>query len=397
MSTSFEVADSAELSQIYSNRTSRLRIAIVNDAIPGRNGVGTYYADLVQHLKSQVEDMQIVGPGADRDPSLERFSIAMPGDATQRMSWPIKRKLCGLLDRMHPNVIVIPSLGAFSYYALKYARQNDVPVAVVNHTNFEELVSLYVPVPFRNAASWSLARIGRWLMRQATSVAAMDAEALESARQAGIEHVRVMGTPLPHEFLCTPTKPLPDSIRRVVFVGRLAKEKCVSKFLDAARDLPDIQFTVIGDGPLQAIIQDASQRLLNVRFIGWVSRERVMLEIDNAEILVLPSVIETFGTVALEALARRRYVLTTENCGISKWPSISTGLFTIGSEESVAQSISRISQMHVFDRNKHAERSWNEVRKFNQHTIRVWTSFLADVASSNPKFGKVKKEAEAVL
>jgi hypothetical protein len=132
-------------------------------------------------------------------------------------------------------------------------------------------------------------------------------------------------------------------------------------------------------------------------FIGWVSRERVMFEIDNSEILVLPSVIETFGTVALEALARRRYVLTTENCGISKWPSISTGLFTIGPEESVAQSICRISQMRAIDRNRHAERSWNEVRKFNQHTIRVWTTFLADVASSNPKFGIVKKEAEAVL
>jgi glycosyltransferase involved in cell wall biosynthesis len=387
MNMSQAVGHEAESLQFCATRTNKLRIAIVNDAVSGRNGVGTYYADLVQHLQPFVQNIQCIGPSMEQDNELEWFSISMPGDRTQRMSWPRYRWLCKLLDAQKPNVVIVPSLGAFAFYALKYSRSRDIPVAVVNHTNFQDLASLYCPRLLAKPASWALNRINCWLIRQATAVAAMNSDSLTSARDAGVEQVRVMGTPLPPEFLSTNTRPIAENIRNAIFVGRLAMEKNIPLYVAAARELPNMRFTIIGDGPLRPMVEAASRELANLRYMGWLDRTTVMDEIDRSEVLVLPSVVETFGTVALEALARRRYVLASRECGIAKWPSLSVGLFTIGTHESVASGLNAIASMRPADRNRHAQPSWGAVRRFNQNTIRVWTSFLVDVAAKNAHFG----------
>lgn len=372
----------------YAARSNRLRVAIVSDAIASRNGVGTYYADLVEHLKAHVQSVCLIGPDTEPNAVLEWFSIEMPGDSTQRMAWPRRRRLFEMLDAQRPNVVIVPSLGGFAYNAMVYARKRRVPVAVVNHTNFEELARLYVPYPWDRPASWTLHRLGHWLIRRATAVAAMNSESLDSARRAGVGQIRVMGTPLAPEFLTEAVRPLGDSLHRAVFVGRLAKEKCILRFLRAAEEIPEMEFTIAGDGPMRRVVEQAATRLPNVRFVGWVGRGQVLEEIDRAQILVLPSDIETFGTVALEALARQRYVLTNKNCGISKWPSIASGLFTFGGCESVAQTLQEIRRMLPEARIAHARHSWNAVRSFNQNTIRVWTSFLVDAASSCESFAQ---------
>ena len=387
MSTSSTVPSTIESLQFLTARASQLRIAIINDAIAGRNGVGTYYDDLIKHLDPFVQSIQLISPGLEYDAELEKLSISMPGDKTQRMSWPRYGKLCRLLDKQKPNLIVVPSLGGYAYCAAKYARASRIPLAVVNHTNFEELAFLYCPRLLAKPASWMLHQMNLWLMRRATAVAAMDSESLESARNAGVGQIRVMGTPLPPEFLSKPTRPVSQSIRNIIYVGRLATEKNIPKFIEAARSLPRMNFTVIGDGPLRQMVEVATGQLPNLHSMGWIGRERVIDEIDNSDVLVLPSAVETFGTVALEALARRRFVLTSRECGISKWPTLSTGLFNIGANESVASGLTEIARLSAVDRNLHAQPSWAAVQMFNQNTIRVWISFLADAVASSHRSG----------
>ena len=64
-----------------------LRIAIVSDAISGRNGVGTYYPDLIHHIKPHVDEVQLVAPQDKPERDLESFALPMPGDPTQRLAW----------------------------------------------------------------------------------------------------------------------------------------------------------------------------------------------------------------------------------------------------------------------------------------------------------------------
>ena len=50
----------------------------------------------------------------------------MPGDSTQRLIWPRVKTLKRKLDEQEPNLIIIPTLGACSYFGLKLAqRQKD--------------------------------------------------------------------------------------------------------------------------------------------------------------------------------------------------------------------------------------------------------------------------------
>jgi glycosyltransferase involved in cell wall biosynthesis len=373
-------ADAAPLSTAP-RPAAGLRIAIVSDAISGRNGVGTYYPDLIHHIRPHVAEVRLIAPQPQPERALEAFALPMPGDRTQRLAWPRRKTLYASLDEIQPNLVIIPTLGPFSYFALRYARRRKLPVAIVTHTNFDDLLALYWP----NWVSWPLRQalgvLNRWLCRQATAVAAMSDEGLEQAQRAGARRVRTIGTPLDISFLSTPTTPLPERIGKAIFVGRLAQEKGIGEILAAARALPDMRIAIAGDGPLQNTVRQAAAEHENLTYLGWLPRARVREEIDASEILLLPSAYETFGTVALEALARRRLVVASSQCGIFNWASISEGIFRTTAEKGLTDVISEIQSMAAGPRDEHAGTSWQAVRAFNDRTIQDWLDFLTEAAA----------------
>ena len=358
----------------------RLRVTVVSDAVLGRNGVGTYYADLVCHLESMVDWIHLIGPMPTRDRLLERFAVPMLGDSTQRLAFPKTRELYRRLNAQQPHVIVLPSLGPFSYAALRFAGRHQVPIALVNHTNFDHLIDLYWPGRFSRPLRSALGRVQRWLISRASGVAAMNVESLREARQVGAPLVRVMGTPVCASFLHTPRTEVSARSNRIIFVGRLAQEKKLEDVLNAAAKMPGNEFFVAGDGPMKAEVMRLAKELPNLHFLGWLNRERVLRAMDDADVLVLPSAFETFGTVALEALARRRFVVVSRDCGISAWPTLSKGLFFIERGEVLADALERLAKMERSAREEHAMQSWLAVEDFNNHTLRGWLRFLVDVA-----------------
>ena len=359
-------------------RHQRLRVSIVSDAIVGRNGVGTYYLDLMEHLRDRVDHIDLIAPELDRRFRLERFAIPMPGDTTQRLIWPRVGELNQMLDKQSPNLMIIPSIGACSFFGLRYAKARNIPVIVANHTNFNCLLSLYFSDFISLPLGLILRKLNRWLIRQASMIASVNPDAYEDAKALGAESIRIMGTPVAAEFLRTPPAPRRDQISRVIFIGRLAIEKGLDQVLAAAKAHSRIEFAVAGDGPGRGVVEKAASTLPNINYLGWLSRDRVLQELDRSEVLLLPSAIESFGTVALEALARRRYVLLRPDCGIAKWPSLSSGLFYIDKDESAAETLSRLIATPVGARDQIARGSWDSVLDFNRYTIHLWLDCLAD-------------------
>ncbi|MDM4016523.1 glycosyltransferase [Roseiconus lacunae] len=359
-----------------------LRVSIISDAIVGRNGVGTYYLDLIEHLRDLVDSVELIGPACERDPSLERFSIPMPGDPTQRLGWPNRISLRRRLNRQQPNLIVLPSLGAYSYFGWRYAKEHHIPLLVVNHTNFDRLLALYWPPAVSRPLGWCLQKLNRWLIRQASMVAALNSDSYQAAKQLGADSVRIMGTPVAKDFLTQPKTSSSPIVRRVLFVGRLAKEKGIDQILQAAESMPGLTFSIVGDGPGRQSVEAAAVKRTNVDYLGWLARDEVLRQMDDTDVLLLPSAIEAFGTVALEALARRRYVLVRKSCGIAKWPAFANGLFYIDEDQSVADGIDRFCGLTVKEREATGEIGWHAVDDFNRHTIRVWLRFLSDAASN---------------
>jgi hypothetical protein len=66
-------------------------------------------------------------------------------------------------------------------------------------------------------------------------------------------------------------------------------------------------------------------------------------------VLVLPSKVESFGTVAMEAMVRQRLVLVSEACGITEWASLRQGLTVISSDCGLSQELQNCRKLSEFE------------------------------------------------
>jgi glycosyltransferase involved in cell wall biosynthesis len=357
-----------------------VRAAVVSDAITDRNGVGTYYADLIAQLGPRLERLRLLAPDMHGRAVPAWFSAPMPGDPTQRMIWPKGRAVARWLDELRPTVIVIPTLGILSVCAMRYARRRGVPTLVVNHTNFDHLLHLYWNRLLSEPLGWGLRRMQHWMLSEATRVAAVDQEGAMQARCWTDAEVPILGTPISRWYLESATSDPAARLRRVVFVGRLAHEKGIDQLLAAAEALPQLDFTIVGDGPLRGCVEQAASRLPNLTALGWLQRRGVLEVIDAHDLLILPSAFETFGTVALEALARRRLVLVRETCGIARHPEFGPGLLQMSAEEPAAAALRRILALTDEQRVQICRRGWVAVRSFNDETLAQWSELLRELS-----------------
>jgi glycosyltransferase involved in cell wall biosynthesis len=118
-----------------------------------------------------------------------------------------------------------------------------------------------------------------------------------------------------------------QSTIRLLFVGELNKRKNVGTILNAVDRLVkegmSITFDIVGDGPQRNGLEVRCKRLdisKQVRFHGWKNSKEELLEAyRNADVFVMPSFRETFGTVYLEAMTQGLPCIYTKGEGIDGW------------------------------------------------------------------------------
>lgn len=356
-----------------------LRVAIISDAAPERNGVGTYYRDLADHLKSVGARVDLISPRYRSGKWHGGLAMAMPGDPTQRFLIPRPKLIGRRLKRLQPNAIIIPTPGPYGMLGLLLARRYRTRLVVGFHTHFERLAALNNHWRlFGVMAQGYLNSCHRALFKASHLVLANSDEMLEVARAIGATHVGLMGTSIPKHFLDCPTRPLRPRLEQVLFAGRLAPEKNLGAVIEAAEALPQLRFRVAGDGPLRDWVQQQAERLPNLDYVGWVRRQQILPLIDDTDVLVLPSTIESFGTIALEAMARARLVVVSSQCGILSWDQLNRALFQISAEETLADAL---RQLCTFDRGileRKAALGREAASEINDRNLRHWLSVLRD-------------------
>jgi glycosyltransferase involved in cell wall biosynthesis len=102
---------------------------------------------------------------------------------------------------------------------------------------------------------------------------------------------------------------------RVLFVGRLDRQKGVDVLYEAMRQLGDRAAAVVVGAAVVAG-DKAAQPPANVHFTGWMSRAQIGALYDVAQVVVVPSRWEGFGLVALEAMRSGCAVLATRVGGL---------------------------------------------------------------------------------
>lgn len=356
-----------------------LRVAILSDAAPERNGVGAYYRDLAEHLRGAGVLVQVISPRYRHGRWHGGFAVPLPGDRTQKFMLPSPLMIRRRLRRINPDAVVIPTPGPYGMLGLLFAKRHHTRIIVGFHTHFERLAAMNqdwsARMPF---AQWYLNGCNRKLFRDSHLVLANSHEMVDTARRIGAEHVGLMGTSIPRRFITQPPKPLGEALERVLFAGRLAPEKNLEAVVAAAEALPEMQFLVAGEGPMRPWLETQAQRLGNISLLGWVARQKILPLIDSVDALVLPSTVESFGTIALEAMARARLVVVSAQCGILSWEKLNRGLFRIETNEVLADALRRIAALGTAERQRKAETARAAATEINARNLGHWLEILRE-------------------
>jgi glycosyltransferase involved in cell wall biosynthesis len=363
-------------------RRERPRVVMVSDAIAGRNGVGTYYEDLAADLGDHLHVVELLCPGRPEAEAVRGPALPLPGDPTQRLYLPRPFALRGRLRALAPDVVIVATPGPYGLAGMRTARRLAVPICAGYHTRYDALTDLYWGRAARWASRHVLRGLNRVLFRASARVVANSEEMRVRAHDDGADAVERVGTPLGRTFVETPVLPPSGELCAVCYAGRLAREKGIEEVLAAARELPGIRFDIAGDGPMRPPVERAAAQLPNVRYRGWLSREDVRERIDAAGLLLLPSAVEAFGTIALEAMVRARPVLISEGCGLLEWPELSEGAYTVRSAESLSQALARVAAEPAAARREVARRARSRALAFAGRTTRQWLTLLTRLAGT---------------
>jgi colanic acid/amylovoran biosynthesis glycosyltransferase len=145
--------------------------------------------------------------------------------------------------------------------------------------------------------------------------------------------------------------PVPPGGPDLIAVGRLAPQKGFPLLVEAvalaARDLPGVQVTLVGDGPLAPSLRAQAARAGiadRITFAGWQDEAGVRAALAAAQALILPSFAEGLPVVVMEAMAAGRPVIATLIAGVPELVTPDTGwLVPAGDAAALADAMRALS------------------------------------------------------
>ena len=266
-----------------------MRIALATDAwTPQTNGVVTTLKATGGTLRLLGHEVRIISPQG-------LASIACPSYPEIRLALSPGAYVARELKAFRPHAIHIATEGPLGLAVRRYCRARRVPFTTSYHTRYPEYLRARWPIPLALSYTWLRRFHGaavRTFVSSGTLAALLDSHGFRHLHRwrRGVD-LRTFHPRTPHPELSQLPRPI------MACVGRLAVEKNLDAFL--ALDLPGTQL-VIGDGPERAALE---RRYPQARFAGYRFGAELAALLSGADVLVFPSLTDTFGLVMIEALA----------------------------------------------------------------------------------------------
>jgi glycosyltransferase involved in cell wall biosynthesis len=233
------------------------------------------------------------------------------------------------LARFAPHVLHVSSPDVTGHSALRWAEERGLPVLASVHTRFETYMRYY---GLAVAEPW-IKRIMRRFYNRCDALAAPSESMAEWLRAQGMsDNVgiwsrgvdRAIFDPARRDLAWRRSLGIGDDDVAIGFLGRVVMEKGLDVFSDTvaalrARGMPH-KVLVVGEGPAHAWF---AERVPEAVFTGIQTGIELGRAVASMDVLLNPSVTETFGNVTLEAMASGVPVIAARATG-------STSLVTEG-------------------------------------------------------------------
>jgi glycosyltransferase involved in cell wall biosynthesis len=200
--------------------------------------------------------------------------------------------------------------------------------------------------------------------------------AKEKFERAGFKYIDRVKT-IPHFAVNTKCGNYVPNSNGVVFVGRFIEEKGIKLILAVAKELKDISFCLIGDGPLLPYILNfiEDNHLDNIQIVGWLNKEDLIDITSKYSCVVMPSIwYETSGLSVLEAGTIGIPVIIPDNTAMTDLISSEDGIiFKMGDENSLKESIQKITRDLILQKQLSSSLKNKILKEYNpeQHYLKI--------------------------
>ena len=301
-----------------------LRVAVVTETWPPEiNGVAVTLSKLIHHLGTRQHTIQLIRPRQDKyDQGVanEGWSelllkgLPIPKYPQLKLGLPSKKALLQAWSTHRPDLVHIATEGPLGWSALQAAKILRLPVTSDFRTNFHSYCQHY-------GVGWLTKPIVAYLRKfhNRTEFTMVPTQSMKHQLEAhGFKNLKVVARgvdtqlfhPNKRSELMRESWGATDNTTVLLSVGRLAAEKNLNLTIETYQALKaagrDVKMVFAGDGPMRSI---TAAKCPDAFFMGMCSHEQLAILYASADILLFPSLTETFGNVTLEAMASATPVL----------------------------------------------------------------------------------------
>jgi glycosyltransferase involved in cell wall biosynthesis len=264
------------------------KIVIVTDAwAPQVNGVVRCLTAVGEELAGRQMEVFYLTPS-------QFWTVPLPTYPEIQLALATQKAVAAYFERVQPDHIHIATEGPLGLQARLYCEWNKVAFTSSYHTRFPEYLAARVPIPTEVSYAYL-----RWFHAEAAVTMVPTESVGQVLMGQGFSNLAVWSRGVDVSAFYPGSKSLFGDLPgpHLLYVGRVAVEKNVEAFLRLT--VPGSKI-VVGDGPQ---LEELRKKYPKAHFVGRKLDADLRAHYQSADVLVFPSMTDTFGNVMIEALA----------------------------------------------------------------------------------------------
>ncbi len=312
-------------------------IACVGDNLDEVNGIAISSRIMLKKLRDRGHNAYLFGVAFhSKEPRTEgpggvilvpgRYSLDQAGYPHSEVTLIRLKHFIRFLQDHPVNVVEFQTPGPVSFLCLLAAKA--AGVATISHYRTDILTYSKMLVTNR-AGVWAINTWTRLFTLWSGPVIVPSQAYAEKVSEMGVSSKRIFKLPRGVDFDdFHPDHADPQTWRelglpatgvKLLYVGRISKEKNLDILADAMPELlagnPELSLTLVGEGPYRKGLQERFGDMPRVHFTGVLQGRKLAAIFAGADIMVFPSLTDTFGNSVVEALASGIPCITSNQGG----------------------------------------------------------------------------------